>query len=85
MYVFEKPTVRCGTVRCGEVLVLDKSYGGLRWGENTTLEFFPYLYTRAHGESYAISSTFSNATFAVKMAQTAGTITGAYIAAVQRI
>ena len=51
MYVFEKPTVRCGTVRCGEVLVLDKSYGGLRWGENTTLEFFPYLYTRAHGES----------------------------------
>ena len=36
--------------------------------KSTTLEYLPCLYTRGHGESWAIPLTFTTATFAVKTA-----------------
>ena len=52
--------------------------------KSTTLEYLPWLYTRAHVDSLAISLTFAAATFAVKNPET-GCAIGAHIAAVKRI
>ena len=51
----------------------------------TTLEYLPCLYARAHGESQAISLTFTIATLAMKIAEPGCAIAGAHSAAVQRV
>ena len=53
--------------------------------KSTTLEYLPCLYTRAHGESSAISLTFTTATFAMKIAYPGCANARAHTAAAQRI